>query len=489
MPAATEAVTGSHKSGRPGDDSERPAYVRRVFARRDLMFKFATRNLMSRPMRSLLSLLGLSVAIAGMVGLFSVAEGLDRIITSAFNRIPGLVAMQPGSPIPLFSSLPSSWEQDIKAVRGVSVVNPEVWKRVNAMDGKMIVSPPRVLFGTKIETRIQLETDPYRDDLVDGRFLEMSDRGTWNVVISQPIAKELNKGVGDSFRVNGQEMTIVGIYDCGSLLLDVTIVLDIDQLRELARVEPTSVSNFYIELVKGADSDAVAQAITAVFVGRELEAWRSSSNNPFDELMRQLDRLIKSGTPRTLPISRQAESREQRNVGTALPDLGKSTKEIPTDGTINVDERYPIEVRSATELAGRFDKLSKDLDLFLFILTAIGVTVAVLSIVNTMLMSVTERIIEFGILKANGWSKMDVLKLITFESGILGVGGGVFGCVAGWCGTQLINNTWPDRIQLFASPGLLVFSLCFSTVLGVLGGLYPAIWAMRMMPMDAIRRG
>jgi putative ABC transport system permease protein len=34
-----------------------------------------------------------------------------------------------------------------------------------------------------------------------------------------------------------------------------------------------------------------------------------------------------------------------------------------------------------------------------------------------------------------------------------------------------------------------LFALAFSTVLGIFGGLYPAVWAMRMMPMDAIRRG
>ena len=123
------------------------------------------------------------------------------------------------------------------------------------------------------------------------------------------------------------------------------------------------------------------------------------------------------------------------------------------------------------------------------ILTGIGVTIAVLSIVNTMVMSVTERIIELGILKANGWSKMDVLKLITFESALIGLGGGLLGSFLGWLGTQIVNQTWPTRVELYAGPGLLTFSVTFAVGLGILGGLYPAIWAMRMMPMDAIRRG
>lgn len=122
-------------------------------------------------------------------------------------------------------------------------------------------------------------------------------------------------------------------------------------------------------------------------------------------------------------------------------------------------------------------------------MTGIGITIAVLSIVNTMLMSVTERIIEFGILKANGWTRGDVLRLIGIESALLGFGGGVCGAIAGWIGTLVVNQVWPDRIQLYASPVLLLFSLAFATGLGIAGGLYPALWAMRMMPMDAIRRG
>jgi putative ABC transport system permease protein len=148
-----------------------------------------------------------------------------------------------------------------------------------------------------------------------------------------------------------------------------------------------------------------------------------------------------------------------------------------------------VEVRRAEDWAERFDEFSADLDLFLSILTGIGVTIAVLSIVNTMLMSVTERIVEFGILKANGWSKFDVMKLIGFESAVLGVAGGILGATLGWAGTLIINARWPEHVQLYASGGLLMFAVGFSTLLGLLGGLYPAIWATRMMPMDAIRRG
>jgi putative ABC transport system permease protein len=410
------------------------------------MFRFAFRNLLSRKMRSTLSLLGLTVAILGMVGLFSVAEGLDRMVADTFGRIPGLVAMQPGAPIPLFSRIPSAWRDEIAAVEGVRVVNPEIWERVNIIEGEMIVSPPRFFFGTEIASRLELETDVYRQDIVAGRYLTRADRGTLNCVVSRPIAEQFKKQVGDTLIAGGYTLRIVGIYHCGSLLLDVAIILDIGSVRRITRFDSDSVSSYYIEPQPGIDDDVLAERIQDVFRGRELEPWSP-----------------------TLP--------------------GLDGLPAVSGARADRDEPPPLEVRSANDWAQRFDQFAADLDLFLVVLTSIGVTIAVLSIVNTMVLSVHERMIEFGILKANGWSRLDVLKLVTGESAILGFGGGVLGSLLGWAATLAINARWPTRIHLYASPGLLAFSVAFATALGVLGGLYPALSAMRMMPMDAIRRG
>ena len=135
------------------------------------------------------------------------------------------------------------------------------------------------------------------------------------------------------------------------------------------------------------------------------------------------------------------------------------------------------------------DEFSADLNLFLTLMTAIGVVIAVLSIVNTMLMSVTERRIEFGVLRANGWSRAHILRLVTYESALLGVVGGLLGAAFGWLATLVINWSFPDRISLHAGAGLLLFSVGFSITLGVLGGIYPAWTAARLSPMEAIRRG
>ncbi|MDA0835030.1 MAG: ABC transporter permease [Planctomycetota bacterium] len=451
------------------------------------MWKMGVQNLFSRPARSLLSILGLTVAIMGMVGLFSVARGIDALMSNTFKRVPGLIVLQTGAPVPLFSRLPEQWEPELKAMPELAVVNAELWQRANVVEGKMVVSPPRFLFGTDIATRKQLKHCVYQTAMIEGRFLIESDRNQPNVVVSRAIAKDYKKAIGDTLRINGDVLTIVGMYDTGLMLLDVAIIMDISTARTLTRFGEGSVSAYYLETQEGLDSETVAVTIEEHFRGREVPAIGSESLLTLNcgngkSLLGNLLGSILNGTPK--PTTNDTTIRENSEKSTAL---GETSDRAALSDT--VDENMPVEVRSPEDWVERFEKINADLELILGVLTAIGVTVAVLSIVNTMLMSVTERVIEFGILKANGWTNGNVLRLILSESATIGVFGGIFGSSFGWGATVFINWKWSERIHLYASPGLLVFSVVFSIVMGTLGGLYPAWWATRMMPVDAIRRG
>lgn len=455
------------------------------------MWKFAIRNLFSRPARSALSLLGLTVAVAGMVGLFSVARGLEQTFDRSFKSIPGLIVMQAGAPIPLFSRLPTAWKEDLEKIPGVHVVAPEVWMRANIIEDKPVMAPPRFLFGVDIPSRRKLRKGVYTDSMIEGRFLSQEDSGKRAVVISRQIAEEHHKRVGDTMTVNGIEFEIVGLYHVGSLLLDIAILVDADTLRQLGWFDAHAVSGFYIEVEDGESNEEVSRLVKELLQDRPLTTDSSMSllalaglgptavaNPPkATNIVSWLVKAFAGSNPETSSsISESDASGEPRGA-------------TPPSRTNKNKQPSPVEVRNASDFSERFKEMSEDLNLILGVLTGIGMTIAVLSIVNTMLMSVTERVIEFGILKANGWTPWDVLKLITVESATLGLGGGVLGGLVGWGATRAINAQWPDRVNLFASPGLLAFSVVFSTVVGLLGGLYPAIWAMRLSPMEAIRRG
>lgn len=472
------------------------------------MLRFAVRNLLSRPVRSLLSLLGLTVAIVGMVGLFSVAEGIDATVDDTFGQIPGILVMQKGAPIPLFSRIPKAWTKEIEELPGVNVVSAEIWVRVNVINGKNIVSPPRFLFGADILAHQKLKHSVYEKAIVEGRYLNESDNGLPRTVISRQIAEEFEVGVGDSITANGADFEIVGIYYCGSLLLDMAVIVDQPIVRQMSLFDPGVVCSFYVEPTGEISNEKIVEWMQDMFRGRDLASWQpmslllggglpsgtssksasTTTGNPLIDLVRSADRAIKD-------FGQLDADEPSSEAGDAVTDDGPTVISMvdpdAEDGAFEdaEEELDPLEIRSAADWAERFDEFTSDLDIFLTIMTSIGLTIAVLSIVNTMLMSVSERIIEFGILKANGWSRTEVMKLITYESAVLGVAGGICGTCSGWLLTQIINWQWPEHIRLLASPQLLAFSVVFATILGILGGLYPALWATRMMPMDAIRRG
>lgn len=447
------------------------------------MWQFAVQNILSRPIRTILSVLSLTVAIGGMVGLYSIAGGIDTLVTKTFQLIPGLLVQQRGAPIPIFSSLPAAWEAELEAMPGVSVVNPEIISRVNVINGKTVISPPRFLVGLEIDSRLQLKNGVYSEFVTSGRFLELDDRGTNNAIISQQIADEFDLKLQETLVVNGTTLTVVGIYESGSLLLDVNVLCDIETVRKITRYDPASVSVFYVESDGTLDDDTLAANIERQFADRRLNA----ATIDFSQVV----------PPGSLPLSLQG-------VGSLLDwfggisdsgDIGDEHTEDAHESTDNEksapdeEEDSPVEARSATDWNDSFEKTTADLDLFLGIMTAVGVVIAVISIINTMLMSVSERTIEFGILRANGWSRRDLLKLITAESSLIGIAGGILGAFFGWLATLVLNQIWPDRLYLHATPGLLAFSIVFATILGLIGGLYPAWLAGRMVPMDAIRRG
>jgi putative ABC transport system permease protein len=476
------------------------------------MIRFALANLLSRPGRSALSIFGLMIAIAGMVGLFSISGGIDSLIESSLGELEGLVILQNGAPIPLFSTLPAGWGDEVARVEGVSVVTPEYWSRANLIEGKSILSPPRLLLGTDFPTWLQRRQRIFEDAVTDGRFFTVDDVGTNRTVISRQIADEFEKSVGEPIVVNGQPLEIIGIYEVGSILLDVTIIVDINLLRRMTHAAPDTVSAFYVETDSGIEQQQVKTRIEAVFENRQLPVWQPTRPLSADGgagasvlagVLRWGLRLLTSPAPEDA-----AESIEGDDAATTGPSpqsaeqhdpAANSSAEVPVPSPI-ADARSegeqtaaesgnnPIQVQSVSEWSQQFRDLSADLDIILTLLTGLGVAIAVSSILNTMLMSVTERIVEFGILRANGWSQQNVVQLIVAEAALVGAAGGLLGVLAGWAATHVINAVWADRIHLYASSLLLGFSLVFAVAVGMLGGFYPALRAARLSPMEAIRR-
>jgi putative ABC transport system permease protein len=110
-----------------------------------------------------------------------------------------------------------------------------------------------------------------------------------------------------------------------------------------------------------------------------------------------------------------------------------------------------------------------------------------LSVVNTMIMSVSERVREIGLKKAIGARTHNILAEFLAEAGLMGLIGGAVGYLLGLALTTVLNGGNTSQSLFLVTPGLTAIALGFAVAMGAVAGLLPAIRAARMDPVTALR--
>jgi putative ABC transport system permease protein len=132
---------------------------------------------------------------------------------------------------------------------------------------------------------------------------------------------------------------------------------------------------------------------------------------------------------------------------------------------------------------------------------ATALLVAAIGIANTMTMAILERTREIGLMKALGATNRDVLSVFLGEAAGIGFLGGLGGVILGWSGGQIINvlaisylagqaaqQGGPPPSEAVLTPlWLPVSSLIFATLIGLISGLYPALRAATLVPINALK--
>ena len=150
------------------------------------------------------------------------------------------------------------------------------------------------------------------------------------------------------------------------------------------------------------------------------------------------------------------------------------------------DKRDNFGISSATEIADQFRQITASVALLISVVSSIGLLVGGVGVMNIMLMSVTQRTREIGVRKAIGARRSDVIWQFLTEAIVLTGAGGVIGVLLGGGISLLINlavPSLPSYIPLWA----VVLAVAVSMSVGLFFGMYPAIKAARLDPVEALR--
>jgi putative ABC transport system permease protein len=171
-------------------------------------------------------------------------------------------------------------------------------------------------------------------------------------------------------------------------------------------------------------------------------------------------------------VAEEVDSRLARNFG------------VPEKNIENEDSK-PYTIFNQADVLEQTGKLGDALNSFLLVLALISLFVGSIGIMNIMLVTVTERTREIGIMKSVGYSSSNVLSLYLLEAVMVSLFGGVVGTAIGGVGAYIIE------IALKLPPvfplKLIEIGILISVFVGISAGLYPARKAALMNPVDALR--
>jgi len=171
-------------------------------------------------------------------------------------------------------------------------------------------------------------------------------------------------------------------------------------------------------------------------------------------------------------ISDDVDSRLARNFG------------VP-ERKIDDEDSKPYYVFNQKEVLEQTGKIADALSSFLLALALISLFVGSIGIMNIMLVTVTERTREIGIMKSVGYSNSNVLSLFLLESVMVSFFGGVVGTAIGGLGAYALESAL--KLPPVFPLTLIEIGIAISVLVGITAGLYPARKAARMNPVDALR--
>jgi putative ABC transport system permease protein len=359
------------------------------------------RNLFRQRVRTLLTVLGISIGITTVVALGAITSGLKGTMGELVKAGGAdFMVAQAGASDLSFSAVS---ERDVRAI----AARPDVARATGMLLEVADVgsNPYFMVFGYA-----PADLAGERLTLSSGQLLQASDE----VLLGADAAAELDASTGDEIVLERQSFRVTGVFRSGDKLRDGGAIVTLATAQKLASKRDV-VTGVFVVVRPGASADGVA-----------------------------------AGIEQDLPHL------------AAIADVGDYAE---------VDQG--VQIMDALTLA----------------ISVLAVGIGAIGVMNTMIMSVFERTREIGVLRAIGWRGRRILRLIATESLFLCVLAAAIGIAAGVAASRAVLLV--PSVSTFLTPAyppsIFVRALVVGVAVALAGAVYPALRAVRLSPMEALR--
>ena len=269
---------------------------------------------------------------------------------------------------------------------------------------------------------------------------------------------------------------------------------DYDSFRKVALVDTNAVTTLFGgENPVGKSIEIRSEVFTVVGVVALSEEFAPTINSLNDYWMYADTSSGAVYVPSTVwPTIYQFDEPQNVAIKVANTDVmttaGQKAADLLTEKQILDPDNSDFDYRSQDmlEQAQQLQSMSESTNMQLVWIASISLIVGGIGVMNIMLVSVTERTSEIGLKKALGAKKRRIRMQFLTEAAVLTSLGGIVGVVSGVVLSQLISNMM--QIPVAISVPAILIAVVFSTLIGVIFGLLPAVKAANLNPIDALRR-
>ncbi len=396
----------------------------------------ALQSIRAHAMRSTLTTLGIIIGVAAVIAVVAIMQGLSQTITQQLDDL--------GSDMVTIRAYTTQEQQLLGFSNYLSYDDFLVLKsKVDGVEDMTATMQP-FSFGSSASygrnaTQTQIiGSDSSYQNVVRvypelGRFLSESDdlRRRRVAFLGSSVVKDLQmpeNPVGEFISINGEWFRVIGVAETlGSLF--------------------------------GFDQD---NYIIAPF-----STMRSLSG---DQVTRNIDIMFRPTDPEALPGVKQQITqilRKRHSLGTDEPD--------------------DFEFISAEKTKKQFESVTQSVTLVAGGIVGVSLLVGGIGVMNIMLVSVTERTREIGTVKALGATPQFIMIQFLIEALVLSLFGGLIGIALGYGVASFLALLMPSMPSALVPMWAIFLALGFTTAIGIIFGLAPAMKAARLNPIDALR--